>query len=92
MTGERGDQREEAGLREMEIGEELIYYAEGLAGVEENRGFGFSGVSGMALPPRCADFSAASSRARTTVVPMARIGRFSFCACAIACAVASGIS
>src|ERR1700690_2290279 len=42
LSGERGYQREQAGLREMEIGEELVHYAEGLAGVEENRGFGFS--------------------------------------------------
>jgi hypothetical protein len=42
LSGESGYQREEAGLREMEIGEELIYYAERLARVEENCGFGFS--------------------------------------------------
>ncbi len=36
-------QRQQAGLREMEIGEELVYDAERLAGIEENRGFGFSG-------------------------------------------------
>src|SRR5271168_2507601 len=41
---ERGDQGEQAGLREMEIGEELIGDAERLAGEEENRGLGFSGV------------------------------------------------
>jgi hypothetical protein len=42
LPGEGGYQREEAGLWEMEIGEELIYYAERPARVEENRGFGFS--------------------------------------------------
>src|SRR5580704_4257794 len=44
LAGEGGYKRKEAGLREMEIGEELIYYAERLARVEENRGFGFSGA------------------------------------------------
>jgi hypothetical protein len=43
LSGERGYEGEEARLREMEIREELIHYAEGLAGVEENRGFGFTG-------------------------------------------------
>jgi hypothetical protein len=33
LSGDRGHQREETGLREMEIGEELIYDAEGLAGI-----------------------------------------------------------
>ena len=43
-SGERSDQGEQAGLRKMEIRQELIYHAEGFAGVEENRGLGFSGV------------------------------------------------
>src|ERR1700723_3404609 len=37
LSGERGYQREQAGLREMEIGEELVHYAGGLAGGDEYR-------------------------------------------------------
>src|ERR1700691_147258 len=48
LAGEGGDEGEEAGLREMEIGEELIYYAQRLARVEENRSCGFSGGYGVA--------------------------------------------
>ena len=91
LSGEGGDQRQETRFREMEIGEELIDDAERLAGIEENRGLVFSRSycgAGAAL----GRLFGASSRARTTVVPTARIGLASLCAFAIACAVASGIS
>src|SRR5580698_6766812 len=43
-AGQRGDESEQAGLGQVEICEELIHYADGLAGVEEDCGFGAAGA------------------------------------------------
>ena len=86
----RRHQRQQTRLRQMKIREQLIYDAESLARVKKNSSLPF--FPRRQSPRARAFFSAASSSARTTVVPIASTGRFARRACSIACAVASGIS
>ncbi len=73
---ERADQDEQRGLRKMEICQELIDHAELVAGLDENVRLP-PGPGSMIAGSLCfnAALAAASSRARTTVVPIARMGR-----------------